>query len=96
VGHPKVGGNPSSHAGTVPTPARVPTAEELGIPLPTPTIRPLFVALFLTLMFASMLLIHEGKTPLAIVFVIAFAAAMVATLYSWLLTPLEEHVEHAH
>ena len=28
------------------------TAEELGIPMPYPTIKPLFVALFMTLMFA--------------------------------------------
>ena len=37
------------------------TAEELGIPMPYPTIKPLFVALFMTLMFASLLLIHEGQ-----------------------------------
>ena len=91
VGHAKVG-NPASHANGIPSAARVPTASELGIPLPFPTIRPLFAALFMTLMFASLLLIHKDKTELAIVLVILFAASMVATLYSWLLSPLEEHV----
>src|SRR3954465_15258166 len=67
------------------------TARDLGIPMPNPTIRPLFVALFMTLMFSSLLLIHEDKFKLAIVGVIAFAAAMTMSLYSWLLTPLEDH-----
>jgi cytochrome c oxidase subunit 1 len=69
----------------------VKTARQLGIPMPNPTIRPLFVALFMTLMFASLLLIHEGKTMLSVVLVISFATAMTSMLYSWLLTPLEDH-----
>jgi cytochrome c oxidase subunit I len=73
-------------------PSSVPTAEQLGIPMPYPTIKPLFVALFLNLMFASMLLIHKDKTQLAIVGIVACAGAMTAFLYSWLLSPLEpEH-----
>ncbi|HJQ21376.1 MAG TPA: cytochrome c oxidase subunit I [Gemmatimonadaceae bacterium] len=69
---------------------RVKTAAELGIPMPNPSIKPLFVALFMTFMFASLLLIHKGKTPLAIAGVITFAFAMTLMLYSWLLTPLED------
>jgi hypothetical protein len=69
----------------------VPTARQLGIPMPNPTIRPLFVALFMTLMFASLLLIHEGKMMAAVVAIVGFAGAMTAMLYSWLLTPLEDH-----
>jgi hypothetical protein len=69
---------------------RVKTAKELGIPMPNPSIKPLFVALFMTLMFASMLLIHKGKTPLAIAGIITFATLMTLSLYSWLLTPLED------
>src|SRR3954468_24050774 len=57
------------------------TARELGIPMPNPTIRPLFVALFMTLMFASLLLIHKDKFWFAITGVIAFAMAMTFTLY---------------
>jgi hypothetical protein len=49
------------------------------------------VALFLTLMFGSLLFIHEGKTSLAVTLIIAFAAGMTFTLYSWLTSPLEPH-----
>ena len=49
--------NPNAQAST----SIAKTAEELGIPLPYPTIKPLFVALFMTLMFGCLLLIHEGK-----------------------------------
>ena len=71
----------------------LPTAESLGIPLPFPTIKPLLVALFMTLMFASLLFIHKDKMPVAIFGVLLFAGAMTASLYGWLLSPLEaEHV----
>ena len=33
--------------------------------MPYPTIKPLFVALFMTLMFAGLLFIHEDKLQLA-------------------------------
>src|SRR4051812_14256866 len=86
-GSPQGGSNPSA----IQDFEKVPTARQLGIPMPNPTIRPLFVALFMTLMFASLLLIHEGKMMLSIALIITFAAAMTASLYSWLLTPLEDH-----
>jgi cytochrome c oxidase subunit 1 len=66
------------------------SAKALGIPMPNPTIKPLFVALWMTLMFASMLLIHKGMTTLAVIGVITFAILMTLNLYSWLLTPLED------
>jgi cytochrome c oxidase subunit I len=69
---------------------RVKSAKELGIPMPNPSIKPLFVALFMVFMFASLLLIHIGKTPFAIAGIITFALLMTLTLYSWLLTPLED------
>ncbi|HVZ77612.1 MAG TPA: cytochrome c oxidase subunit I [Gemmatimonadaceae bacterium] len=68
---------------------RIKSARELGIPMPFPTIKPLFVALFMVLMFTGLLFIHKGNWPLAYTFIIGGAAAMVATLYSWLLSPLE-------
>jgi heme/copper-type cytochrome/quinol oxidase subunit 1 len=71
-------------------PRRLPTARELGIPMPNPSIKPLFVALFMTLMFASLIAIHKDKLHLSIVLVILFAGAMTASLYGWLLTPLED------
>jgi len=66
------------------------SAKDLGIPMPNPSIKPLFVALFMTLMFSSMLLIHKGMTGVAIIGIITFAILMTLTLYSWLLTPLED------
>jgi hypothetical protein len=68
------------------------TAKQLGIPMPNPSIKPLFVALWMTLMFASMLPMHFAtpRRPVAIAGIITFAILMVFTLYSWLLTPLED------
>jgi cytochrome c oxidase subunit 1 len=96
-------------AGPVPPPAaqtgakaRVRTAEELGIPMPTPTIKPLFVALGLTIMFSGLIWrsheiskvngLMEGIPRTWLVIVLLGAAVMVSSLYGWLLTPLEpEH-----
>jgi hypothetical protein len=90
AGTPEGGVNPN--AGQATTKVSIKTAEQLGIPMPYPTIKPLFVALFMTLMFASLLLIHENKMHLSITLVIAFAAAMTFMLYGWLTSPLEpEH-----
>jgi cytochrome c oxidase subunit I len=66
------------------------SAKALGIPMPNPSIKPLFVALWMTLMFASMIPIHLGMTGLATILIITFAVLMTLTLYSWLLTPLED------
>ena len=60
------------------------TADELGIILPYSTIKPLFVALGLVVMFTGLIwtraLIGVG------------AALLILSLYSWLLSPLEpEH-----
>jgi cytochrome c oxidase subunit 1 len=87
AGTPEGGVNP--HAKQAPTKVPLKTAEELGIPMPFPTIKPLFVALFMTLMFGSLLLIHKDHLHLAVGFIIAFATAMACTLYGWLLSPLE-------
>ena len=60
------------------------TADDLGIILPFPTIKPMIVAGAMVIMFCGLL------TSKAILF--AGAAVMVVTLYSWLLAPLEpEH-----
>jgi cytochrome c oxidase subunit 1 len=84
IGNPPGGPVHSDHQ-------RHPTAKQLGIPMPNPSIKPLFVALFMTLMFASMLGMHLGQTKLAIIGIITFAILMTGMLYSWLLTPLEDH-----
>jgi cytochrome c oxidase subunit 1 len=63
-----------------------PTAKELGIMMPTPTIRPLLAALSLGTVFIG--LIYHRNLPIMFV----AAACFVLSLYSWLLTPLEpEH-----
>jgi cytochrome c oxidase subunit 1 len=60
------------------------TADELGIVLPYPTVKPLIVALAMVVMFCGLL------TSRAVLFV--GAAVMVFALYSWLTAPLEpEH-----
>src|SRR5436190_7750038 len=78
VGHVShaIGNPPGASAMPAASSERIKSARELGIAMPNPTIKPLFVALFMTLMFASLLLIHKGKTPLAITGVITFALAM--------------------
>jgi len=87
AGTPEGGINPN--AKQAPTKVSLKTAEELGIPMPYPTIKPLFVALFMVFMFASLLLIHKDKLQLAITGVLVFAATMTAFLYGWLTSPLE-------
>ena len=60
------------------------TAEELGIVIPYPTVKPMIVALSMVVMFCGLL------TSKAVLFI--GAASMVFTLYSWLTAPLEpEH-----
>jgi cytochrome c oxidase subunit 1 len=71
-------------------PAHVPTARELGIPMPNPTIKPLVVALFMVTMFAGMIFIHTGQQAFALATIIGSATAMVVTFYAWVLTPLED------
>ena len=63
-----------------------PTTKQLGIPMPTPTIKPLITALGIALMFVG--LIAGTSLPL----MLAGAVITVGGLYAWLLTPLEpEH-----
>jgi cytochrome c oxidase subunit 1 len=60
------------------------SAEEMGIILPYPTIKPLMVALGLIIMFGGLM------TTKALIFI--GAAILVGSLYTWLLSPLEpEH-----
>jgi cytochrome c oxidase subunit 1 len=87
AGTPEGGMNP--HSKQESSKVALKTAEELGIPMPYPTIKPLWVALFMVLMFASLLLIHKDKTQAATIGVIVFGAAMTASLYAWLTSPLE-------
>jgi cytochrome c oxidase subunit 1 len=65
------------------------SARELGIAMPLNTIKPLLVGLFMTLMFSGLLFIHKNNWPMAYTFIFGGAACMVASLYSWLLSPVE-------
>ena len=70
---------------------RLPSARELGIPMPNPSAMPIVVAFFMVLMFAFMIFYHTGHSGLATGGIIASALAMTAALLNWLLTPLEDH-----
>jgi cytochrome c oxidase subunit I len=61
-----------------------PTARQLDILMPTPTVKPLVAALGLTIAFVG--LIWHKQLPVMLL----GGAIFVAALYSWLLTPLEE------
>jgi cytochrome c oxidase subunit 1 len=87
AGTPEGGVNPHSRQAS--TKLSLKTAEELGIPIPYPTIKPLFVALFMTLMFGCLLLIHKDKLQLAVGGIIVCATLMTSFLYGWLTSPLE-------
>ena len=86
IGNPPGGPVNAVHDETPPK-----SAKQLGIPMPNPSIKPLFVALFMTLMFASMLFLHtQNMKAFGVPSIITFAILMTLTLYWWLLTPLED------
>ena len=110
VKHPELTtGHPTTRTGEFPveTPReRLPSAAALGIPMPTPTIKPFIVAIGITVMFIGMLVrSHElaertrnlgvGSTLVSTLIVISGAVILVVALYAWLLSPLEEHHESA-
>jgi hypothetical protein len=64
------------------------SAEELGIPMPYPTIKPLWVALGMVVMVSGLLFLVSSKT-LAFSLIAVGAATMIYSLYNWLTTPLE-------
>jgi len=62
------------------------SAEQLGIPMPTPTIKPLVATIGLSLAFVG--LIWHRQIPI----ILLGGAIFVISLYAWVLTPLEpEH-----
>ncbi|MBY0490980.1 MAG: cytochrome c oxidase subunit I [Gemmatimonadaceae bacterium] len=69
---------------------RIPTAEELGIVMPNPSIQPLIVAFGIIVMFGGLLFMDSSwKTATAVMLV--GAVIWIGSLYNWLLTPLEDH-----
>jgi cytochrome c oxidase subunit 1 len=69
---------------------RLPTAAELGIPMPNPSIMPLLVAFFVVVMFSGLLFLGKATT-VGVGIIIVGALGWVLSLYNWLLTPLEDH-----
>ena len=67
------------------------TAAELGIPMPSSTIKPLLVAVAMVVMVSGMLFLDNESKIVALVLMIGGAIAMAGMLVAWLSTPLEEH-----
>jgi cytochrome c oxidase subunit 1 len=81
---------------------RLPSAKALGIPMPLSTIKPLYVAVGILIMFTGALFRSheiaaiqaaggEGSTMPSVIVIIVGAMTLVGALYWWLLSPLEEH-----
>jgi cytochrome c oxidase subunit 1 len=68
------------------------TAHELGIPMPFPTIVPLWVALGMVVMIGGLPFMYAGQNVAAYALIAIGAVVMVSQLYNWLTSPLEpEH-----
>jgi cytochrome c oxidase subunit I len=66
------------------------TAKELGIPMPNPTIKPMFVAASIIVMFSGLIFVHLQNKTLAFTLMFGGAAGLIGFLYAWLTTPLED------
>jgi cytochrome c oxidase subunit 1 len=67
---------------------RLPTAKELGIPMPNPSIMPLVCATGVVVMFCGLLFLKNTATGVSIM--LLGAVWWVVALYNWLTTPLED------
>jgi cytochrome c oxidase subunit I len=65
------------------------TAKELGIPMPTPTIKPLFVAAGIIIMLSGLIFIHKGDKTVAAALIALGALMIIGFLYAWVTSPLE-------
>jgi hypothetical protein len=68
----------------------IPTSQELGIIMPNPSIWPLVTAFGLIVMFGGILFM-DASVPTAVAVMLTGTAIWVGSLYTWLLTPLEDH-----
>ncbi len=68
----------------------IPTAKQLGIVMPNPSIWPLITATGLLVMFAGLMFL-EGSTPVGTAIMLTGSAVWIGSLYKWLMTPLEDH-----
>jgi hypothetical protein len=58
--------------------------------MPNPTIKPLFVAASIIVMFSGLIFIHLENKMLAYTLMFGGAAGLVGFIYAWLTTPLED------
>ncbi len=92
---PTMDTHPDRMAGArVGTEERLPTAEELGIPIPYTTTKPFFTALGITIMLSGLLFSHLDKKPIEFTLIFGGAAMLVGSLYWWLTSPLEPELAH--
>jgi cytochrome c oxidase subunit 1 len=68
---------------------RLPTAKELGIPMPNPSIMPLICAAGVVVMFSGLMFL-EKSTKLGVSVMVLGALWWVTSLYNWITTPLED------
>jgi len=80
--------------GALPVEPEPPTTRELGIPLPTPTAKPAFVALMIAVGFLGLnIMRHQGKMA-GITIMILSAIAIFVGMWTWLTTHLEPEESH--
>jgi cytochrome c oxidase subunit I len=69
------------------------SADQLGIPIPYPTVKPLVAALGLVIMLCSLLFSRADSHVVMYTLLFGGATILVGSLYAWLTSPLEpEHV----
>ena len=66
------------------------SAKELGIPMPNPTIKPLWVAEGILILFSSLPVMYANKDAIAYLMMAVGGTMFVGFLYAWLTTPLED------
>jgi hypothetical protein len=68
------------------------SAAELGIVMPTPSVRPFFAALGILTLLGGLPFYYAQKKGIAFTLIGVGAIVLVSSLYDWLTTPLEpEH-----
>jgi hypothetical protein len=66
------------------------TAKELGISMPNPTIKPLWVAAGILVLFSALPVMYAGKNMIAYLMMAVGGVMFVGFLYAWLTTPMED------
>jgi cytochrome c oxidase subunit 1 len=66
------------------------TAKEMGIPMPNPTIKPLWTAAGILILMSSLVVMYGGNKPVAFGMMAVGAVMLVGFLYAWLTTPMED------